>query len=158
MARIQTVVTTMTCDMCGNDAEATDTFTVAVDEGTRQRSLPRTVDLCGDHATQLRELTATVRRKGVTVPATDTQPQLPLTTSMVTCPVCGKDVTRNNLISHIVNTHNVPRVLQPPTCPDCGKAVDNTNGMVLHRKMIHDYDSLAEYVAAAAKPPKRKGR
>jgi endogenous inhibitor of DNA gyrase (YacG/DUF329 family) len=152
VARFQTVVTTMTCDMHEDDTEATETFVVALDAGTRLRSLPRVVDVCEDHAAQLRELETAVRRKGVTVNATAT------VAATVPCAVCGKDVTRSNAVAHLVSAHNVPRIPQPAQCPDCGKAVDNPNGMTLHRKANHGYDILAEYAAAAAKPRRRKGR
>lgn len=64
-----------------------------------------------------------------------------------TCPVCGKVLTRSQVLSHLYEVHSAKRIKQPRKCPDCGKSLPRPHSMVIHRMASHGYDHQAEIVA-----------
>jgi hypothetical protein len=144
MTRTQTVVTAITCDLCGG--EGTEAFTILVDVGLRQLSKPRVIDVCDPCAGPIRTLQLDVRRVGVIMQENLERETLP-------CPLCGSVKARNNIYAHLRNVHGLTPPKQPKKCPDCGVEANN---MVRHRITAHDYDLLADYVAGASSKDKAR--
>lgn len=143
MARTQTIVTAITCDMCG--AEGEQSFVILIDSGVRQLSRPRVVDLCAEHADPIRTLQMDVRRHGVIVDVSASAPT-------ITCPLCAHEASKSNMYHHLRDAHKLTAPVQPKKCPDCG--IDSPTAR--HRVAAHGYDLLAAYVESASN--KRKAR
>jgi hypothetical protein len=142
MARVQTIVTAITCDMCGGDGS--EAFTILIDVGVRQVSKPRVIDLCATCAEPVRKMQLDVRRVGVIAREDPEHGVTP-------CPMCARRCSRNNMYTHLRNVHGLRPPKQPKKCPDCGV---ESNNMVRHRSAAHAYDLVAAYAANASSADK----
>ena len=156
------VVVRRLCDLCftkdESRVESAQRFEVIIKQPGATRLFPRTVDVCPQHADQLRELWSVITSAGVTV-----QPVKEKKTGEIvkaestadgrykTCPVCGKQVRPMSYYQHLMLAHHA-KVRQPKKCPDCGATPVNERGMVFHRN-THGYDYEAELLASV----RRKG-
>jgi hypothetical protein len=145
MARVQTIVTAVTCDMCG--AEGMETFTIVIDAGVRQLSKPRVVDVCAACAEPIRSLQLDIRRVGVVTSAD------PANHRSTACPLCARDFPRSNVYVHLRDVHGLKPPKQPRKCPDCDVEAGN---MVRHRAAAHAYDLVAAYMEGAPKASKAR--
>lgn len=153
--RIQQIVTTIHCDPClieDTETQASDTFTVAIDAGPRQRSKARTIDVCDQHKAQLLELLRITR--GGQTRSSDLSA---VAGRVVECPLCSISITNRNLADHLVgNRHNLPDIEHPTQCPDCEFVHDRPQAMGIHRLRAHGYSKAEDIVARAIQNPKVK--
>lgn len=65
------------------------------------------------------------------------------------CPICGDEMRRPSLVSHVWMKHRKGEVRPPypTTCPDCGYHSPKKEQVGQHRSFKHGYDPVAEALA-----------
>lgn len=147
------------CDYCWSDGEkrtpAVEGFIVGIGPAERT-GRPSMAGLltCELHAKVLRDLQDLVTEYGEPLRGAPVQPSLYEPAPTVACPICNKGMTSAGRIGHIYSVHiGQPRGPMPQRCPSCSwkPAQGSGNPAVAvgkHRVAAHDYDPLAEALAA----------
>jgi phage FluMu protein Com len=141
------------CDRCeslGNErTPAEHTYTIGIVKG-ETRPAPRVIELCDECDAAIDWLPKLMADFSIPldpkapIAKPTTQPAASVPTDRVVCKVCGSEIGKSAIVSHVWAKHKPgqSKPEHPNKCPDCGMV--NATGMGQHRSQAHGWSPLAD--------------
>lgn len=136
------------CDALERKTAATHTYTIGIVKGENRPAL-RVVELCDDHDPMLADLFDLLAKNSIPLDPDALKPAAPSPAparrDREECRVCGAEVARSSLITHVWTQHRAgeTRPAPPVRCPECRKSIPPA-GMSMHRNRAHGVSALDE--------------